>query len=92
VNAEGCFTAVCRRSWIDFGLGVPVIRRSGWLALCRFPCRIDHHLATAGVAALTRRESICLDQRLGDHAPLTADHDFKLGRVAARRGCETILA
>ena len=40
--------------------------------------RIDYHLATPGVAALARRESIYLDQRFSDHAPLTIDYDFTL--------------
>jgi len=35
-------------------------------------------LATAGIAALARRESIYLDQRFSDHAPLTIDYDFEL--------------
>jgi exodeoxyribonuclease III len=40
--------------------------------------RIDYHLATPGIAALARRESIYLDERFSDHAPLTIDYDFKL--------------
>jgi len=40
--------------------------------------RLDYHLATPGVAALARRESIYLDQRFSDHAPLTIDYDFNL--------------
>ncbi|MBC7942579.1 MAG: exodeoxyribonuclease III [Chitinophagaceae bacterium] len=40
--------------------------------------RLDYHLATPGLAALARRESIYLDQRFSDHAPLTIDYDFKL--------------
>ena len=40
--------------------------------------RIDYHLATPGMAALARRESIYLDQRFSDHAPLTIDYDFGL--------------
>ena len=40
--------------------------------------RIDYHLATPGIAALARRESIYLDRRFSDHAPLTIDYDFKL--------------
>ena len=39
-------------------------------------CRIDFHLATPATAALARRESIYLDQRFSDHAPLTIDYDF----------------
>jgi exodeoxyribonuclease III len=40
--------------------------------------RLDYHLATPGLAALARRESIYLEQRFSDHAPLTIDYDFKL--------------
>ncbi len=40
--------------------------------------RIDYHLATPGLAALARRESIYLEQRFSDHAPLTIDYDFTL--------------
>ena len=40
--------------------------------------RIDYHLATPGIAAKARRESIYVDQRFSDHAPLTIDYDFKL--------------
>jgi exodeoxyribonuclease-3 len=40
--------------------------------------RIDYHLATPGIAATAKRESIYLDQRFSDHAPLTIDYDFKL--------------
>ena len=40
--------------------------------------RLDYHLATPGIAALARRESIYLDQRFSDHAPLTIDYEFKL--------------
>lgn len=40
--------------------------------------RIDYQLATPGIAATARRESIYLDQRFSDHAPLTIDYDFKL--------------
>ena len=48
------------------------------LALLWVFCRIEHQLATPGVAALARREHIYLDQRFSDHAPLTIDYDFKL--------------
>ena len=41
-------------------------------------CASDYHLATAGVAALARRESIYLEQRFSDHAPLIIDYDFDL--------------
>ena len=40
--------------------------------------RLDYHLATPGVAALARRESIYLNQRFSDHAPVTIDYDFTL--------------
>ena len=40
--------------------------------------RLDYHLATPGIAALARRESIYLAQRFSDHAPLIIDYDFKL--------------
>ena len=40
--------------------------------------RLDYHLATPGIAALALRESIFLDRRFSDHAPLTIDYDFSL--------------
>jgi len=40
--------------------------------------RLDYHLATPGVAALARRESIYLAQRFSDHAPLIIDYDLEL--------------
>jgi exodeoxyribonuclease-3 len=40
--------------------------------------RIDYQLATPGMAALARRESIYLAQRFSDHAPLIIDYDFDL--------------
>jgi exodeoxyribonuclease-3 len=40
--------------------------------------RLDYHLATPGVAALARKETIYLDQRFSDHAPLIIDYDFTL--------------
>ncbi len=40
--------------------------------------RIDYQLATPGIAATARRESIYLDKRFSDHAPLTIDYDFEL--------------
>ncbi|WP_416760092.1 exodeoxyribonuclease III [Roseateles sp. So40a] len=40
--------------------------------------RLDYHLATPGMAHLATRESIYLDQRFSDHAPLTIDYDFKI--------------
>ena len=45
---------------------------------CGFFVRVTYHLATAGVAALARRESIYLEQRFSDHAPLIIDYDFDL--------------
>ncbi len=40
--------------------------------------RIDYQIATPGVAASARRESIYLKQRFSDHAPLSIDYNFKL--------------
>ena len=40
--------------------------------------RIDYHLATPGLAAKARRESIYTAQHFSDHAPLIIDYDFKL--------------
>ncbi len=40
--------------------------------------RIDYHLATPALAATARRESIYLDQRFSDHAPLIIDYALKL--------------
>jgi exodeoxyribonuclease-3 len=40
--------------------------------------RLDYHLATPGIAAKARRESIYLDRRFSDHAPVTIDYDFEL--------------
>ncbi len=40
--------------------------------------RIDYHFATPALAATAKRESIYLDQRFSDHAPLLIDYDFKL--------------
>ena len=40
--------------------------------------RLDYHLATPGIAAKARRESIFLAQRFSDHAPVTVDYDFAL--------------
>jgi exodeoxyribonuclease-3 len=40
--------------------------------------RLDYHLATPGIAAKARHESIYLAQRFSDHAPLVIDYDFKL--------------
>ena len=41
-------------------------------------CRIDHHLATPGIAAKAKAEYIYLAQRFSDHAPLVIDYDFSL--------------
>ncbi|MEY4564635.1 MAG: hypothetical protein RLZZ618_3912 [Pseudomonadota bacterium] len=40
--------------------------------------RLDYHLATPALAALARTESIYLEQRFSDHAPLIIDYDFTL--------------
>jgi len=40
--------------------------------------RLDYHLATPAIAATARRESIYLDQRFSDHAPVIVDYAFKL--------------
>ena len=40
--------------------------------------RLDYHLATPGLAAKARAESIYLAKRFSDHAPVTIDYDFKL--------------
>ncbi len=40
--------------------------------------RLDYQFATPAIAALARRESIYLDQRFSDHAPLTIEYDLKL--------------
>ena len=40
--------------------------------------RLDYQVATPAIAALARRESIYLDQRFSDHAPLTIEYDLKL--------------
>ncbi|MGH8687492.1 MAG: exodeoxyribonuclease III [Burkholderiales bacterium] len=41
--------------------------------------RIDYQIATPGVAARARRESIYKRRRFSDHAPLTIDYDGPLG-------------
>jgi exodeoxyribonuclease-3 len=41
--------------------------------------RIDYQIATPGIAARARRESIYLKQRFSDHAPLIIDYEWKLG-------------
>jgi exodeoxyribonuclease III len=40
--------------------------------------RLDYHLATPGIAIKASRESIYLDQRFSDHAPVTVDYNFTL--------------
>ena len=40
--------------------------------------RIDYQIATAGVAAAARRESIYLRKRFSDHAPLIIDYKWKI--------------
>ncbi|MFL6660601.1 MAG: exodeoxyribonuclease III [Rhizobacter sp.] len=40
--------------------------------------RIDYHLATPGIAATAVRETIYLEERFSDHAPVVIDYDFKL--------------
>ncbi len=40
--------------------------------------RLDYHLATPAIAALARTESIYLDERFSDHAPVTIDYALKL--------------
>jgi len=39
--------------------------------------RIDYHIATPGIAARARRESIYLRKRFSDHAPLTIEYDLR---------------
>jgi exodeoxyribonuclease-3 len=40
--------------------------------------RLDYHLATPGLAARAKQESIYLAERFSDHAPVTIDYDFDL--------------
>ncbi len=40
--------------------------------------RLDYHVATPKMAAKARRESIYLDERFSDHAPVIIDYDFTL--------------
>ena len=40
--------------------------------------RLDYHLATPALAATAKRESIFLDKRFSDHAPLLIEYGFKL--------------
>jgi exodeoxyribonuclease-3 len=41
--------------------------------------RIDYQIATPGIAAKAKRESIFKRRRFSDHAPLTIDYDLRLG-------------
>jgi exodeoxyribonuclease-3 len=41
--------------------------------------RIDYQIATPGIAAAAKRESIFKRRRFSDHAPLTIDYDVGLG-------------
>jgi exodeoxyribonuclease-3 len=40
--------------------------------------RLDYHLATPAIAATARRETIYLQERFSDHAPVVIDYAFKL--------------
>jgi exodeoxyribonuclease-3 len=40
--------------------------------------RLDYHIATPALANTARAESIFLDQRFSDHAPVIVDYDFTL--------------
>jgi exodeoxyribonuclease-3 len=40
--------------------------------------RLDYHLATPGIAALARKETIYKTQRFSDHAPITVEYDLAL--------------
>ena len=40
--------------------------------------RLDYHLATPGIAAKAKAESIYLAQRFSDHAPLIIDYDISI--------------
>ncbi|MDB5750241.1 MAG: exodeoxyribonuclease Xth [Ramlibacter sp.] len=40
--------------------------------------RLDYHLATPGLAALARHESIYKTVRFSDHSPITVDYDFQI--------------
>jgi exodeoxyribonuclease-3 len=40
--------------------------------------RIDYHLATPGVAATAKSESVYKGEKFSDHAPLTIGYDFAL--------------
>ena len=40
--------------------------------------RLDYHLATPGVAALARKETIYKTERFSDHAPITVEYELAL--------------
>ncbi|MBT9499665.1 MAG: exodeoxyribonuclease III [Burkholderiaceae bacterium] len=61
-------TDACYTWWSN--RGEAYAKNVGW--------RLDYHLATPGLAALAKRESIYKAQKFSDHAPLTIDYDFKL--------------
>jgi exodeoxyribonuclease-3 len=42
--------------------------------------RIDYHIATPGLARAAKREAIYKKKRFSDHAPLTVDYEWSLGR------------
>jgi len=42
--------------------------------------RIDYHVATPGIAATARAVEIYKDERFSDHAPLTIDYDYDIGK------------
>lgn len=42
--------------------------------------RLDLQVATPAFAAVAKRTSIYTDERFSDHAPLTIDYDYKVGR------------
>ena len=42
--------------------------------------RIDYHIATPGLARTAQREAIYKKKRFSDHAPLTVDYEWSLGR------------
>jgi len=41
-------------------------------------CRIDYHLATAGLASGAQSADIYKGEKFSDHAPLTIDYDWVL--------------
>ena len=40
--------------------------------------RLDYHVATPGIGTKARTESIYIDERFSDHAPLIIDYDYRL--------------